>query len=359
MICCWSILCIGCGFCKTPQAMMIVRVFQGYFESCIFSGTHYLLGSWYTEEELGKRSGLFTSSGIAGGMFGGFLQSAIHSSMDGLQGLAGWRWMFIVSGVHSHLNFEFGTELIIQIDGVISIPVAIYGILYFPNTPATTTASYLSTEEKELAIARIPVVERTPILSKRFLKKAATSYYLWSFAILWCIANCCEAPSSQSLLNLYMKALPDKNYTVSQLNNYPTGVQAVGIISTLIWACWTDIYGYRWLTGYYNGITGICAAIIILAPGMSTAGIFAGYYWAGSIYCCQATFFAWANDSMRYESPTMRAIVIGVMNFGGNAFQVFWPLIFYRANMAPMFRVRKTSQMRLQHSILLTRCLSN
>lgn len=38
-------------------------------ESSTFVGTHYILGSWYKPDELGKRSGIFTSSGLAGTLF--------------------------------------------------------------------------------------------------------------------------------------------------------------------------------------------------------------------------------------------------------------------------------------------------
>ena len=96
MIIIWAGFTMATASARRPTDIMCIRVFQGYAESCIFSGTHYLLGSWYTEKELGKRSGLFTASGLAGGMFGGFLQSAIHKSMNGLQGLPGWRWLFMV-----------------------------------------------------------------------------------------------------------------------------------------------------------------------------------------------------------------------------------------------------------------------
>ena len=136
-----------------------------------------------------------------------------------------------------------------------------------------------------------------------------------------------------------MKSHPTIKYSVYQLNNYPTGVQAVGIVSTLFWACYTDIFGKRWITGYFNALTGIITSAIILAPSTSTAGIFGAYYWAAAIYCCQATFFAWANDSLRGQPHTIRAVIIASMNFGGNTFQAFWPLIFYRADMAPMFTV--------------------
>lgn len=97
MIIVWSLFTIANAAGRTPQDLMIIRFFQGYFESCIFAGTQYILGSWYTKRELGKRTGLFTASGLAGGMFGGFLQTGIYDSMNGLHGLPGWRWLYIVS----------------------------------------------------------------------------------------------------------------------------------------------------------------------------------------------------------------------------------------------------------------------
>ena len=76
---------------NSPKSIMAIRFFQGIAESTTFVGTHYILGSWYTERELGKRSGIFTASGLAGTMIGGFIQSGIHSSMDGKHGIQGWR----------------------------------------------------------------------------------------------------------------------------------------------------------------------------------------------------------------------------------------------------------------------------
>lgn len=126
---------------------------------------------------------------------------------------------------------------------------------------------------------------------------------------------------------------------MSDLNNYPTGLQAVGIVSTLLWALGTDVFGGRWVSGYFVAATAIGVGIILLVPNMSIAGQFAAYYWSGAIYCIQGTFFAWANDSMRHQPPSLRAVIIACMNFGGNVFQAWWPLIFYRADDAPNFTV--------------------
>jgi ACS family pantothenate transporter-like MFS transporter len=340
---------------------MAIRFFQGVAEASTFVGTHYILGSWYTERELGKRSGIFTASGLAGTMIGGFIQSGIYTSMDGRHGLRGWRWLFLI-------------------DGLITLPVAVYGFFLFPDTPATTTAPYLSPSERQLAVTRlrfhshshrqpslpreesedttsIETSPKTSPLTWTFAKAVLTSWEWWGFVVLWIIAGETESFSSNSLLALYMKTPPSQSntrYTVTQLNNYPTGVPAVGIVSTLFWAALTDFLGgKRWMVGYFIGVTGVATSGMILAAkgmmanglgeeaGKATAMVFGAYYWAGSVYACQATFFAWANDvcTRRNRAPVFRSVVLAGMNLGSNAGNAWWSIVFYGASMAPWFEV--------------------
>lgn len=322
---------------QKPQDIMAIRFFQALFESSTFVGTHYILGSWYTEKELGKRSGIFTASGLAGTMIGGFIQTGIHSSMDGLRGMSGWRWLFskLILSKHTHTHVLTSFPVI---DGIITLPVALYGFLLFPDTPRNTRAPYLSATEKALAISRVPEVsERTPV-SFSFLKHCFSTWYWYFFVILWILAGETESFSTNALLQLYMRSHPTNTYTVAQNNNYPTGVPAVGIASTLFWATLTDFMGgKRYLVGYWIAITGIITSALILAYPESTPIHFAMYYWAGSVYACQATFFAWANDVLRYEEDSLRAVVIASMNMGSNAINAWWSILFYGADMAPYF----------------------
>ncbi|KAL4808605.1 major facilitator superfamily domain-containing protein [Aspergillus unguis] len=316
----WGGLTMVTAAVSSPQGIMAIRFFLGVAESSTFVGTHYILGSWYTEKELGKRSGIFTASGLCGTMFGGFIQTGIHSSMDGLRGLSGWRWLFII-------------------DGLITIPVAIYGFLMFPDTPTTTKAKYLTADEKDLAVARIPESGAVKVpLNWSFLKNIFTTWYWYGFVMLWIIAGETESFSSNSLLGLYLQSHPTNTYSISQLNNYPTGVPAVGIISTLFWATLTDFMGgKRYLVGYFIAITGVVTSVIILTCFDSTSAVMGAYYWAGAVYACQATFFAWCNDAMRYKDDRLRSVVIASMNVGSNAVNAWWIIIFYSANFAPQF----------------------
>ncbi|AEO67353.1 uncharacterized protein THITE_2116246 [Thermothielavioides terrestris NRRL 8126] len=379
----WAALTMLTAATRSPQAIMAIRFFQGVAEASTFVGTHYVLGSWYTERELGKRSGVFTASGLAGTMIGGFIQSGIYASLDNRHGLRGWRWLFLV-------------------DGIITLPVAVYGFLLFPDTPATTTAPYLTAAERALAVSRLELHDRavepahgaayeasssasspdhdgnsqphsnkdasdTSPLTWTFAKTVLTSWEWWGFVVLWTIAGETESFSSNSLLALYMKTPPSSSsssssssqqpaYTVRQLNDYPTGVPAVGIASTLFWAALTDFLGgKRYLVGYFIGATGVATSAMVLAAqrmverapgggaaevevGRATAVVFAAYYWAGAVYACQATFFAWANDAMRRRrEPVFRSVVLAGMNLGSNAVNAWWSIVFYGASMAPWF----------------------
>ncbi|KAJ8108635.1 hypothetical protein ONZ43_g6366 [Nemania bipapillata] len=321
----WAGLTMVTASVHNPQSIAAIRFFQGIAEATTFVGTHYILGSWYTERELGKRSGIFTASGLAGTLIGGYIQSGIQTTLHQKHGLSGWRWLFII-------------------DGLITIPVAIYGFIFFPDTPSRTQAFYLTESEKALAVSRVPPVEdRTP-WSWRFFQRTVTSKFFWGFMILWIIAGETESFGTNALLSLYMKSHPAWKYTVVQLNNYPTGVPAVGIISTLFWATLTDfLNGKRYLVGYFIGITGIVTSALILAashyddPTVATPIVFGAYYWAGAVYACQATFFAWANDALRYEEHMFRAIVLAGMNLGSNVINAWWSIVFYGASMAPWF----------------------
>lgn len=317
----WGCLTIVTAAARSPGHIMAIRFFLGLCESSTFVGTHYILGSWYTARELGKRSGIFTASGLAGTMFGGFIQTGIHSSLNGRRGLAGWRWLFII-------------------DGIITLPVAVYGLLFFPDTPRTTRAPYISPAQRQLAVSRVPAppADRPPIASRRFLARVFRTWYFYGFVGLWIIAGETESFSTNALLALYMKSHPSRTYSVAQLNNYPTGVPAVGIVSTLFWATLTDfLAGKRYLVGYFIAVVGVVTSAMLLARRDDTAVVFGAYYLAGTVYACQATFFAWANDALRFQEDALRAVVIAGMNMGSNAVNAWWLLIFYGAEFAPYF----------------------
>jgi MFS transporter, ACS family, pantothenate transporter len=46
--------------------------------------------------DVGRRLALYYVAGPLGTMFSGYIQSAAYHNLDGVNGLAGWRWLFIM-----------------------------------------------------------------------------------------------------------------------------------------------------------------------------------------------------------------------------------------------------------------------
>jgi MFS family permease len=76
--------------------MMGLRVILGTLEAGFFPGCVCLLSTWYPRYELQKRNAAFFLIGTVLAAFTGVLAYGLMQ-MAGIQGLAGWRWIFIVS----------------------------------------------------------------------------------------------------------------------------------------------------------------------------------------------------------------------------------------------------------------------
>lgn len=110
--------------------------------SGFYPGIHYLLGSWYTPQEIGKRAMIFWLAGHIGNLFSGFLQAAAYTNLNGVDGRAGWRWLFII-------------------DGIITLPLALAGYLFFPNLPQSGKKTWwITNEEHILSVNRMQAIGR-------------------------------------------------------------------------------------------------------------------------------------------------------------------------------------------------------
>lgn len=92
-----------------------------------------MLSSWYCRFEVQTRIAVFYSAASLAGAFSGLLAFAIEN-MDGIGGLAGWRWIFIIEGI---ATVVVGTSL----------------VWLLPDSPAT--ASFLTHAEREVLHLRL------------------------------------------------------------------------------------------------------------------------------------------------------------------------------------------------------------
>lgn len=94
----WGVCVIGMGFAKNYHHLIVLRVLLGLFEAGLMPGCAYYLSNWYRPMEVSTRIALYFSSATIAGAFSGILAWAIMK-MDGIGGLAGWSWIFILEGI--------------------------------------------------------------------------------------------------------------------------------------------------------------------------------------------------------------------------------------------------------------------
>ncbi|KAI0723066.1 MFS general substrate transporter [Earliella scabrosa] len=317
----WGVLTFCTSAVSNVQQIYAIRFFQGIAESSTFVGTHYILGSWYKSGELGKRSGIFTSSGLAGTLFSGILQAAVYTKLNGVSGRSGWRWLFII-------------------DGIITLPIALYGFLIFPDVPTATKAFYLSDEERLLSCERLESEKNKDIehghLSWNLVKRVVGNWRWYGCSLLFAISGETESFGTNGLMGQWLKGIG--GYTVPQINNYPSGMTAFAIASTLVCATWTDATRSRarWPVLVYMSICTIAASIILLVRAAPRGAHFFAWYLSGASYAGQATTFAWANQICA-DDHAARGIVLASMNMWNNVVNAWWPLVFYPATDAPWF----------------------
>ncbi|CAG7951855.1 unnamed protein product [Penicillium salamii] len=92
------------------------RFFLGLFEGGLFPSIVLYLSGFYRRHELQVRIALFFSAASLSGAFSGLLAAAIEQ-MDGLCGLRGWQWIFIL-------------------EGVFTVCFGLCSLVIFPNSPA-------------------------------------------------------------------------------------------------------------------------------------------------------------------------------------------------------------------------------
>jgi sugar phosphate permease len=100
--------------------------------------------------EVATRIALLYCAQILATGFSGLIAAGVFAGMDGLRGIAGWRWLFIVYVWSCRSQ---GYMLTFFSEGAVTAFVAIFGFFLLPNTPLTT--SWLTPEERQMAHDRM------------------------------------------------------------------------------------------------------------------------------------------------------------------------------------------------------------
>ena len=326
-----------CAACRTYEELCVVRFFQGFFESSLYSGTIYILGSWYKPLEIAKRTAIFTAIGQIGSMFAGVMMTAMNEGLHGQSTLEGWQWVFIISMINHLIPKSLADNIP---DGAMGIPFGIFGLAFFPNLPESTNAPYLSKEEIQLAIDRLPPKKNWghDISINSLCKRLFASpgfYILTLYSVIGCAL---EAIVLQGLFLLWMKANIGK-FPSHATTTYPLGIQAVSIVSNIGAGYVIDMTNRRIPMVILAGTLQLLVAILLLIPNLSIAGTFFAFYLAGTSYIINPILYGWASViCQRSGDDASRSVILYVMSMVQSILYTFWGIALYPATDAPYWQ---------------------
>ncbi|KAF7327129.1 High-affinity nicotinic acid transporter [Mycena kentingensis (nom. inval.)] len=166
----WGCLVLGMGFVKTWNQMAALRVVLGILEAGFFPCCIYLLSTWYTRYELGKRNAIFYLIASLSSAFAGIMAYGIQQ-MDGLGDVSGWRWIFVIEGLVTVVVAGFAWWLLVD----------------FPDSTRQSW-NFLTERERKYIVDKVNAdrgdVVPIPFRVGSYLKNAL-DWKLWVYAMLF------------------------------------------------------------------------------------------------------------------------------------------------------------------------------
>jgi sugar phosphate permease len=278
----WGLIATLMGLCHNYPSLIACRLLLGLVEGGLFPGCAIYLTFFYTKRELALRIGyLFVSSALAGA-FGGLLAYGI-GHMEGVAGLSGWRWIFIIEG----------------------IPTVVLGVVcwfFLANDP--DTAYYLTAEEKEMVLVRRA---RQTGVSETFewkdVRKALTDWRCYMFYVgLFCVDTMLYGYST-FLPTIIRGIMPNASSAMVQILTIPCyGLGAISYMSAARYSDWRQSRGPAVVLFGLISVVGYAMLVSDSPPGVHYGGCFLV---AMGLYVLVGIPIAWLpTNSPRYGKRT-------------------------------------------------------
>ncbi|OTA98591.1 hypothetical protein M426DRAFT_107838 [Hypoxylon sp. CI-4A] len=208
----WGIAACSSAAAQDFKGMMCVRFAIGLAEAGFYPAVLYHMSFWYRPSEMPQRIAIFYSVGQLSPAVSGLLAYAI-GFMDGLGGLSGWRWLFLIEGLPA-----------IVLSGA---------ALWLPDYPET--ARMLTDRERVFLEGRLG--ETAPTGKKGFwdfksLKKLIKDPTFYTFSLYWI----CHGIGGFGISTVLPTVIYELGFTTtskSQLMNIPPYVSAFLFLNTI------------------------------------------------------------------------------------------------------------------------------
>src|SRR4029450_506907 len=97
----WGVVASGMAFIAGPHTFYAMRFLLGVAEAGFFPGIILYLTYWFTAEERAGWIGMFMTAIPLSSVIGGPISGWILDHLNGVAGVKGWQWLFVLEGLPS------------------------------------------------------------------------------------------------------------------------------------------------------------------------------------------------------------------------------------------------------------------
>ncbi|MGX1349647.1 ACS family tartrate transporter-like MFS transporter [Bradyrhizobium elkanii] len=251
----WGIISAAMAFVQGPTSFIIVRFLLGAAEAGFFPGVILYLTFWFPQQYRARIVAAFIVAVPVSLALGGPISTAILH-MDGIAGLRGWQWLFILEG----------------------LPTALFGLVFLfvmPDRPRDAT--WLRADEREALQRAIDDEERAVAIAHgTSIRDALKDTRVLALSFIW-FANTTANLGLAFFLPQILKGLGLTDIQTGITTSIP---YVFGTLGILAFGYVSDKYNERRWT--------LCAALGLTAIGLLAAGLLTGSFLAVAVMAVAA-----------------------------------------------------------------------
>ncbi|KAI9480521.1 MAG: major facilitator superfamily domain-containing protein [Benjaminiella poitrasii] len=328
----WGAVVCFMALVKNYQGLYGLRICLGFAEAAFYPGIVFLLGSWYTKEELGTRTAVFVAGSQVSGAFSGLISGAISQSLDGAHGLRGWKWLFII-------------------EGLIAVVIGAIGFFILPDFPHNTR--FIQGELREMAIERLEHQGRSSLVSglnMTTFRNLFTTPFIYLFT---CMFICMQM--GMGILQNLPIILKTLGYEASFANYMMVPIWCwVGIV-IIVQGKLSDRWGPRAFHIIAGGLFTLIWYIVLVAVNgghVPIALLYVCAYLVPPVFGISPIMMTWANETYACDRES-RALAIAIINSIGNLAPNFINVKVWDVSDAPAYRLGKIVTMAMTAAMVL------
>lgn len=249
-------------------------------------------------------------------MTASLLQGAATQYLDGVNGLSGWRWAFIINAI-------------------ITLPLAFLGYFIWPGTPDKPNRLVITDSELATAKARLEragTITRSTPFSLSLFKRIFTSWQFY-LLVIWDIFFFNSSANSAAFL-LWIKSL--KRFDVKTVNQLGAISPGLGIFFVLFINFSSDLFLGRPAAITLASAVNFTGLVILAIWDVPEAAKWFAFSVTYSAVAVSSVLYGWANTILRYNNE-QRALTLILMTAIATSTNAWIPLFVYPTVQAPRF----------------------